>query len=174
MPNSEEDFQSYGIRTDSVIYLNGFHDKSLLEFFLSFMAKCVSPCMPSLLKARGCSTLSLSITVLLPSPPSRLPLSLPTRIAAKITNYPRASMYVYMCSVMSLCSLINCSPPDSSVHGILQARILERVAISSSRGSSRPRDGTQVSCIAGRFFTTMPPGKPGPPVGSGDGCTPKK
>ena len=41
----------------------------------------------------------------------------------------------------------------SSVHGILQTRILERVAISSSRGSSQPRDQTQVSCIAGRFFT---------------------
>ena len=47
------------------------------------------------------------------------------------------------------------SPPDSSVHGILQARILERVAISSSRGSSQPRDQTcisHISCIAGRFF----------------------
>ena len=45
-----------------------------------------------------------------------------------------------------------CSPPGSSVHGILQARILEWVAISFSRGSSRPRDRTQVSCIAGRQF----------------------
>ena len=47
----------------------------------------------------------------------------------------------------------------SSVHGILQARILERVAISSSRASSRSRDWTSVSCIASRFFTTEPPGK---------------
>ena len=101
MPNSEEEFQSYGIWTDSVIHLNGFHDKSLLEFFLSFMAKCVSPCMPSLLKARGCSTLCVSITVWLPSPPSRLPLHLPTRRAAKITNYPRASMYVCVLSPVS-------------------------------------------------------------------------
>ena len=68
------------------------------------------------------------------------------------------------------------SPPGSSVHGILQARILEWVAISFSRGSSRPRDQTLVSCIAGRFFTTDPPGEasvwedsPGPkfPVGQG-------
>ena len=44
-------------------------------------------------------------------------------------------------------------PPDSSVHGILQARILEWVAIPFSRGSSQPRDRTQVSHIAGRFFT---------------------
>ena len=45
------------------------------------------------------------------------------------------------------------SPPGSSVHGILQARILEWAAISFSRGSSQSRDGTQVSSIAGRFFT---------------------
>ena len=48
---------------------------------------------------------------------------------------------------------MDCSPPDSSVHGILQARILEWVAIPFSRGSSQPRDQTWVSCIAGRFFT---------------------
>ena len=48
---------------------------------------------------------------------------------------------------------MKCSLPGSSVHGILQARILERVAILFSRGSSHPRDRTQVSCTAGRFFT---------------------
>ena len=48
---------------------------------------------------------------------------------------------------------LDCSLPGSSVHGILQARILEWVAISFSRGSSWPRDGTQVSCITGRCFT---------------------
>ena len=47
---------------------------------------------------------------------------------------------------------VDCSPPSSSVHGILHARILEWVAISFSRGSSRPRDRTQVSHIAGRHF----------------------
>ena len=47
---------------------------------------------------------------------------------------------------------VDCSPPSSSVHGILQARILEWGAISFSRGSSRPRDRTQVSHIAGRRF----------------------
>ena len=45
------------------------------------------------------------------------------------------------------------SPPGSSVHGILQARILEWVAISFSRGSSQPRDQTWVSHMAGRLFT---------------------
>ena len=61
------------------------------------------------------------------------------------------------------CNLMDCSPPGSSVHGILQARILEWVAISFSRGSSQPRDQTQVSCVsysASIFFTTEPPGKP--------------
>ena len=47
---------------------------------------------------------------------------------------------------------LDCSPPSSSVHGILQARILESVSISFCRGSSQPRDQTQVSHIAGRRF----------------------
>ena len=57
---------------------------------------------------------------------------------------------------IQLCNPMDCSPPDSSVCGILQARILEWVAISFSRGSSQPRDLTYisfVSCIAGRFLT---------------------
>ena len=49
---------------------------------------------------------------------------------------------------MRPCDPVDCSPPGSSVHGILQARTLEWVAISSSRGSSRPRDGTRMSCTA--------------------------
>ena len=52
----------------------------------------------------------------------------------------------------TLCSPLDCSPPGSSVHGILQARIPEWVAISSSRQCSSPRDQTCISCIAGRFF----------------------
>ena len=61
-------------------------------------------------------------------------------------------------SYRTLCNSMDCSLPGSSVHWILQARILERVAISSSRGLSWPRNWTQVSCIAGQFFTTEPPG----------------
>ena len=56
-------------------------------------------------------------------------------------------------SCLTLCEPINCSLPSSSVHGILQARVLEWVAISFSRGSSRTRDPTRVSCMAGRRFT---------------------
>ena len=48
-----------------------------------------------------------------------------------------------------LCNPVDCSLPGSSVHGILQARILEWVAIPFSRGLSQPRDWTRVSCIAG-------------------------
>jgi len=55
---------------------------------------------------------------------------------------------------LTLCDPMDCSPPGSSIHGILQARILEWVAIPFSRGSSQPRNQTWVSCIAGRFFTS--------------------
>ena len=56
-------------------------------------------------------------------------------------------------SCPSLCDFMDCSLSGSSVHRILQARILEWVAIPFSRGSSRPRDRTQVFSIVGRFFT---------------------
>ena len=76
----------------------------------------------------------------------------------------------YMCcmcvkslqSCLPLSDPMYCSPPSSSVHGILQARILEWVVMPSSRGSFWLRDRTRdscSSCIAGRFFTTEPPGK---------------
>ena len=55
---------------------------------------------------------------------------------------------------------MDCKLPGSSVHGIFQARILEWVAISFSRISSWPRNQTLVSCLASRFFTTKPSGKP--------------
>ena len=56
-------------------------------------------------------------------------------------------------SQVRLCDPMNYGPPGSSVHGVLQARILAWVAIPFSKGSSWPRDQTQISCIAGRFFT---------------------
>ena len=58
----------------------------------------------------------------------------------------------------TLCHPMDCSPPGSSVHGILQARTLEWVAVLFSRGSSQPRDRTQVFRIAGRFFPIWAPG----------------
>ena len=56
-------------------------------------------------------------------------------------------------SYLTVCNPMDCSPPGSSVHGTLQARILEWVAMPFSRGASQPRDQIWVSCIAGRFFT---------------------
>ena len=55
--------------------------------------------------------------------------------------------------VVQLCMTL-CDSMDYIVHGILQARILERAAFPFSRGSSQPRDQTQVSHIAGGFFTS--------------------
>ena len=71
--------------------------------------------------------------------------------------------YLVAKSCLTLCDPMDCSPRGSSVQRIFQARILECGAISSPRGSSQPRDRTQVSRIshiAGRFFITELPGKP--------------
>ena len=70
------------------------------------------------------------------------------------------TIYVCVCIYLSkvaqlcptLCDPMDCSLPGSTLHGILQARVLEWVAISFSRGSSQPRDQTQVSRIPGRCF----------------------
>ena len=59
----------------------------------------------------------------------------------------------HVCLVTQLCPIL-CNPPGSFVHGDLQARILEWVAMPSSRGSSQPRNWTQDSCIVGGFFTS--------------------
>ena len=67
-----------------------------------------------------------------------------------LSNFLNKEIYLIKCP--TLCDPMDCSPPGSSVHGILQARILEWVAISFSRGSSQPRDRTWVSCIAGRHL----------------------
>ena len=56
-------------------------------------------------------------------------------------------------SCPTFCDHMDCSLPGSAIYGIFQARVLEWVAISFSRGSSQPRDWTQVSCIVGRRFT---------------------
>ena len=71
-------------------------------------------------------------------------------------------IYVYCCCLVTksyppLCHPMDYSLPGFSVHGISQARILEWVVISFSRGSSQPRDQTPVSCIAGGFLTAEPP-----------------
>ena len=91
-----------------------------------------------------------------------IPVESGSHIAQNLNMSRQASLHACMLcrSVVSssLCPM-DCSPPGSSVHRIFQARILEWVSISFSRGSSWPRDWTGVSCLTGRFFTTEPPRK---------------
>ena len=70
----------------------------------------------------------------------------------RVKNWKQEVLVSKLC--LTLCNFMNCNPPGSSVHGILQTRILEWVAVSYSRGSSQPRDQIQISGTAGIFFTT--------------------
>ena len=87
-----------------------------------------------------------------------------TRIIVLYFNFCGAWRYAVLCllgqSSPTLCDPMNCSPPCSYALGILQARILEWVAMPSSRGSSQSREQTQVSHTAGGFFTIWATGKP--------------
>ena len=81
------------------------------------------------------------------------------------------SKYYYMCmhtksfqSWPTLRNPMDCSPPGSSVHGLLQARVLEWVAMYFSRGSSRPRNQTHVSCLLHWQVGSLPLAPPGKPV----------
>ena len=62
------------------------------------------------------------------------------------------SLCVHAQVICRLCGPMDCSPQGSSVHGIFLARILDQFAISSSRGSSQPRDRTHISCIGRWIF----------------------
>ena len=112
-----------------------------------------------------------------PAPPLSHPPALPPSETAVYSSnlswgYPHISALLTPCviarpeprkKVAQLCPTLYdsmaCSLPGSSVQGILQARMLEWVAFPFSRRTSPPGNQTQVSCIAGRFFTTEPPGK---------------
>jgi len=72
-------------------------------------------------------------------------------IKPRFPTYKVKSEVTQLC--LTLCNPMDCNLPGSPAHGIIQAWILEWVAILFSRGSSWPRDWTQVSCIAGRPFT---------------------
>ena len=67
---------------------------------------------------------------------------------------------VQLLSYVRLCDHMDYRPPDFSVHGISQARVLEWATVYFSKGSSRPRDRTHASCTVGKFFTAEPPRKP--------------
>ena len=69
----------------------------------------------------------------------------------KIYNLPVYVLVAQSCLIP--CDHMDCNSPSSSIHGIIQARILEWVTMSISRGSSQPKDWIQVSLIAGGFFT---------------------
>ena len=108
------------------------------------MAKAHSVCwLPCMLVSS-----SLPPSFLLP-PPSSLPPFL-SPLLPSFLPYENESASRSVASD-SLGHPMDCSPPGSSVHGVHQARILERVAVPFSRGSSPPRDQPQVSCVAGRF-----------------------
>ena len=107
-------------------------------------------------------SLCLCLCLLLPPPPP--PATHTDTHTVKITwcNKSLTPGCIVSQSCPTLCSSMGCSPPGSSVHGILQARTLEWVAMPSSRESFWPRDQTYISCgscIAGGFFTTEPQGK---------------
>ena len=119
-------------------------------------ASCAIQGLPPshLVHARQCTHVSVTPS---PFPP---PLPLPCPPVSSLHLCLQSCLSVdsrYMCGVCAkslqscptLHNPIDCSPPGSSVHGILQARILEWDAISSSRGASQPRDQTHISYISG-------------------------
>ena len=81
------------------------------------------------------------------------PISYQTPFRFPPTEWSNALGVILKLKVAQLCPGL-CNPMDYTVHGILQARILEWVAYPFSRRSSRPRNQTRVSCIAGGFFTS--------------------
>ena len=76
-----------------------------------------------------------------------------TTLVGKLSLFSSNTARWVKVKVTQLCPTL-CDPMDYTVCGILQTRILEWVAFPFSRGSSQPRDQTQVSCTAGRFFTS--------------------
>ena len=77
-----------------------------------------------------------------------------SQVVKLVAREPKKDVCVCVLATQScptLCDPMDCNPPGSFVHGILQERILERIAIPFSRGSSQPRDQT---CIAREFFTS--------------------
>ena len=82
----------------------------------------------------------------------------------KASQSPFTQSWWWWSSISKLCPTLwycmGCSPPGPFVHGISQARILEWVTMSLSRGSFWPKDQTHIPGLAGRSFATEPPGKP--------------
>ena len=87
------------------------------------------------------------------------PELLPSGLVSKGGRMVQGAVLWWLSRVRLFCNLTDCSLPGSSAHGILQARILEQVAISFSRGSSQCRDQTHISCVS-CTFAAEPTGKP--------------
>ena len=87
----------------------------------------------------------------------------PALLGDSIITPPSTCVLRHFKSCPTLCDPMDCSPPGSSVHGILQAIILEWVAISSSRGSSWPRGQTFI-CLLHWQSSSLPPVPPGKPI----------
>ena len=113
------------------------------------------------LKENPCDIDSIMIPIY-PRDEERLP-SDPGCVQWWSFKHPLCADPTCVCSVQScltLCDSTSCSQPGSSVHGILLARILQWVAISSFRGSSEPRDPSHISCVAGGFLPLSHWGSP--------------
>ena len=108
----------------------------------------VSAPMLMLFHLRMTSSLPLSISY-----SSQRPNAVVSQRASSSCGVKESEKVLVAQSCPTLYDSMDCSPPGSSVHGILQARTLECVVLSFSRGSFRPRDQTRVSCTAGRFLT---------------------
>jgi len=105
----------------------------------------------SLVQNTGVGSLSL-LQGIFPTQESNPDLPHCWRILYQLSHKGNPNESTIAQSCLTLWDPVAYSPPGSSVHGILQVRILEWVAIPFSRESSQPRDQTRVSCTAGRFF----------------------
>ena len=120
-------------------------DTIVMSLVIIFSIHLYLFCFPSSTPDSFLSELGLRVATFIFSPVTRIGLR-HVCVCAKL-----------LWSCPPLCGLTDCSLPDSSVHGISQARILKWVAMPSSRGSSLPRDRTRISyapALASRFFTT--------------------
>ena len=114
----------------------------------------VVPCSPGSCSVRHSSS---SLGTLIPYVVHKAPYR---QLVKKKSSKKRLCLYSVAKSCLARCNPMNCSTPGSSVRGIFQARKLECIATAFSRRSSQPRDRTHISCLAGRFFTTVPSDKP--------------
>ena len=126
-------------------------------FATSWTVACQSPLSMEFPRQEYWSGLPCPPTGDLTNPGIELPSLMSLALAGRFftsSTICKAQESVWKWKWVTQSCLTLCNPTDCIVHGVLQARILEWVALPFSRGSSQPRDPTQVSCIAGGFFTS--------------------